>query len=125
MFGELVGLTPRVIQQKREPRPAPSGGVSGILRMNVLVGLTAPLAFYSRRQLEGALDRCRALAERIESELRDKGPEHFVDEFSLADFCASLERAADVLQQKSGQLVQNTPAPMVKGLRARGRQRHR
>jgi glutathione S-transferase len=93
--------------------------------MNVLVGLTAPLAFYSRRQLEGALDRCRALAERIESELRDKGPEHFVDEFSLADFCASLERAADVLQQKSGQLVQNTPAPMVKGLRARGRQRHR
>jgi hypothetical protein len=67
--------------------------------MNVLVGLTAPLAFYSRRQLEGALDRCRALAERIENELRDKGPEHFVDEFSLADFCASLERAADVLKR--------------------------
>ena len=36
-------------------------------------------------------------AAKIANELRDKRPEHFVDEFSLADLCASLERAAWVL----------------------------
>jgi hypothetical protein len=38
---------------------------------------------------------------------------------ALADFYASLERAADVLRQKSRQ-----PAAAVKGPQARGRQRH-
>jgi hypothetical protein len=47
-----------------------------------------------------ALDRCRALADKIKSELRKKRPEHFVDVLSLADFQASLERAASVLEQE-------------------------
>jgi hypothetical protein len=40
--------------------------------------------------VEAALNRCRVLAGQIESKLRNKRPEHFVDELSLADFCASL-----------------------------------
>jgi glutathione S-transferase len=35
--------------------------------------------------VERALHRCRTLAARIESELRNKRPEHFVDDLSLAD----------------------------------------
>ena len=61
---------------------------------------------------EGALNRCRTLAAQIESELRNKRPEHFVDKLSLADIHASLERADGVLST-------------VKGSQARGRQRHR
>ena len=49
--------------------------------------------------LKGALIRCRALLGRIEGALSNKKPEHFVDEQTLADFCASLERAADILQK--------------------------
>jgi hypothetical protein len=72
--------------------------------------------------MEGALNRCRRLVAQIESELRNKRPEHFVDKLSLADFYASLEQAADVLGQKSRQSVENTPAPVVKGSQARHRQ---
>jgi hypothetical protein len=70
--------------------------------------------------VEAALNRCRTLAAKIESDLRNKRPEHFVDELALADLYASLERAADVLAQKTRQSGDNTPAPQ-----ARGRQRHR
>jgi hypothetical protein len=49
--------------------------------------------------VEAAVSRCRALAGRIGEELRKKKPEHFVDERSLADFHASLEHAASVLEQ--------------------------
>jgi hypothetical protein len=49
--------------------------------------------------LESALYRCRALVGRTGEELRKKKPEHFVDESSLADLHASLERAADVLSR--------------------------
>jgi hypothetical protein len=49
-----------------------------------------------------ALNRCRALAAKIANELRNKRPEHFVDQLSLADFHASLERAADVLSTVKG-----------------------
>jgi hypothetical protein len=62
--------------------------------------------------VESTLYRCRALVGRIGEELRKKKPEHFVDERSLADIHASLERAADVLST-------------VKGSQARGRQRWR
>jgi hypothetical protein len=72
--------------------------------------------------VEAALNRCRTLAAKIESDLRNKRPEHFVDKLALAEFCAALERAADVLGQKSRD---NTPAPAEKGSQARGRQRHR
>jgi glutathione S-transferase len=42
--------------------------------------------------IKAALNRCRALVRQIESKLRNKRPEHFVDKLSLADFCASVER---------------------------------
>ena len=61
------------------------------------------------------LNRCRALAAQIESELRNKGREHFIDKLSLADLCASLEEAANVLGRKRRRLVENTRPPMVKG----------
>jgi hypothetical protein len=77
-----------------------------------------------RRPLEATLNRCRALAAQIQNKLRNKKPEHFVDELALADFYASLARAADVLGQKTRQSGDNTPAPAVKGSQARGRQRH-
>jgi glutathione S-transferase len=72
--------------------------------------------------VEAALNRCRGLAAQIESELRNKRPENFVDKLSLADFYASLEHAADVLGQKGRRPVENTPAPVVKGSQARHRQ---
>ena len=52
--------------------------------------------------LKSTLYRCRALVGRIGEELRKKKPEHFVDERSLADIHASLERAADVLSTVKG-----------------------
>ena len=74
--------------------------------------------------IEAALNRCRALARQIESKLRNR-PERFVDKLLLADFCASVERAADVLKQKTRQSVHTRRAPAVKGSKARSRQRHR
>ena len=65
--------------------------------------------------IEAALNRCRALAGQIASELRNK-TDH-VDKLSLADLCASLEHAADVLGQKGRQPVESTPAPVEKGSR--------
>ena len=82
------------------------------------------LSAREKAAVEAALNRCRALAAKIESELCNKKSEHFVDELALADFYASLERAADVLGQKTRQSGDNTPAPAVKGSQARGRQRH-
>jgi hypothetical protein len=49
--------------------------------------------------LKGALVRSRALLGRIESALSDKTPGHVVTEQTVADFCTSLERAADILQK--------------------------
>jgi hypothetical protein len=63
--------------------------------------------------LESTLYRCRALAGRIGEKLRKKKPEHFVDERSLADFHASLEHAASVLEQTI-----HTPTSIAKGLSA-------
>jgi hypothetical protein len=62
------------------------------------------LAEIEKAAVEAALNRCRALAAQIESELHKKRPAHFVDKLSLADFYASLEHAADVIGQK-GQTV--------------------
>jgi hypothetical protein len=75
--------------------------------------------------MEAALNRCRDLVRQIQSKLRNTRPEHFVDKLSLADFCASVERAADVLKQKRYQSVYTRPAAAVKGSKARSRQRHR
>jgi len=76
-----------------------------------------------RAALEAALKRCRVLADQIENILRNERRE-FVDKVSLADFYASIQRAADVLGQESRKSVENTPAPSVDS-RAQGRQRHR
>jgi len=69
--------------------------------------------------VEGALNRCRALAAQIASGLRKKRPEHFVDKFSLADLCVSLEQAADVLGQKGQRSVPALEHPISasRGLR--------
>ena len=40
--------------------------------------------------VEGALNRCRAIATQVASELGNKRPEHFVDKLSLADVHACL-----------------------------------
>jgi hypothetical protein len=63
---------------------------------------TATLSAIEKAGIEAALDRCRALAHQIRGDLRNKRPEHFVSIWSLADFQVSLERAASVLEQKSG-----------------------
>jgi hypothetical protein len=70
--------------------------------------------------VEGALVRCRAIADQIAIKLRNVSPEHFADKLSLADFHTSLERAADALGQRGGQ-----SDPAVKDSQARGRQRRR
>jgi hypothetical protein len=74
---------------------------------------------------EAALNRCRALAAQIASELRNKRSKLLFDKASLADVCASLEQAVEILEQKGRQPVENTPAPVKKGTQARGRQRRR
>jgi hypothetical protein len=65
--------------------------------------------------VERALNRCRALAAQIESELRNKRREHFIDKFLLADLCASLEEAANFLGEKGRRSAETTRSPMVKG----------
>ena len=60
--------------------------------------------------VEAALNRCRGLATQIESKLRNRRPVHFVDKLSLADFHASLERAATVLRQQKRQTQDTTEA---------------
>jgi hypothetical protein len=93
-------------------------------RGRTMSGEFSSLDARERAALEAALKRCCVLAAKIESELCNRKPEHFVDKLALADFYASLERAADVLGQKTRQSGDNTPAPAVKGSQARGRQRH-
>jgi uncharacterized lipoprotein len=46
--------------------------------------------------------RCRALAEQIERELMKKNAANFQNLTVLADFQASLERAAEVLERTDG-----------------------
>jgi hypothetical protein len=71
--------------------------------------------------VEAALNRCRALAGQIESELRKKRPKQLLDKALLADLCASLEHAVDVLRQKGRKPAENTPAPVGKSSQARHR----
>ena len=60
--------------------------------------------------VEAALKRCSVLAAKIESELCNRKPEHFVDKLALADFYASLERAADASHVLSGAAYKASPA---------------
>jgi hypothetical protein len=59
--------------------------------------------------IEAVLNRCRALAAEIERELCTKRPEH-VDKLSLAQLCASLEGAVDILGQKGRRSADTTPS---------------
>ena len=63
--------------------------------------------------VEAALNRCQILAGQIESKLRKKRSKLLLDKVSLADVCASLECAIDVLGEKSRHSVENTSAPAV------------
>jgi hypothetical protein len=71
--------------------------------------------------VEAALNRCQILAGQIESELRKKRSKLLLDKVSLADVCASLDHAVDVLEQKGRQPVENTPAAVEKRSQARHR----
>jgi len=69
--------------------------------------------------IRSTLIRCRVLAAKIANELRNKRPEHFVDDLSLADIHASLERAAGVVEQKCR--FDNTSTPTVTTSQAQSR----
>jgi hypothetical protein len=71
-----------------------------------------------RAALEAALKRCRVLADEIESILRNESRD-FIDRAALADFYASLQRAADVLG--NGRLCQELAARMKQRLYPRCR----
>jgi hypothetical protein len=55
-----------------------------------------------RAAMQAALDRCRALADQVEKQLLKKRPEDFQNLTVLADFQASLESAAEVLERTVG-----------------------
>jgi hypothetical protein len=57
--------------------------------------------------VESVLNRSRVLAAKIANELRNKKPEHFVDELSLADIYFSLEHVANVLSTVNGSQAQH------------------
>ena len=63
--------------------------------------IKAALSAIEKAGTGAALDRCRALARRIQGDLHHKKPEHFVNVMSLADFQVSLECAASVLEQQA------------------------
>jgi hypothetical protein len=58
-----------------------------------------------RATTKAALDRCRALADQVERELLKKGAEDFQSLTLLADFQASLESAAEVLERSRRQIT--------------------
>ena len=57
-----------------------------------------------RTAMEGALSRCRVLVDKVASELGERKSGDFASILSLADFQASLEHAAEVLEQKADSL---------------------
>lgn len=72
------------------------------------------LSVIEKAGTEAALDKCRMLAHQIQTDLRHKKPEHFMNVMSLADFQVSLERAASVLKhqtsRQSEQIINRTCA---------------
>jgi hypothetical protein len=51
--------------------------------------------------MEGALNRCRALVNKVVRELGEKKYEDFANSLLLADFQASLQHAAELLELES------------------------
>jgi hypothetical protein len=68
-------------------------------------GTATSLSAIEKAGTEAALNRCRALARQIQSDLLNKKPDQFVNLLSLADFQVSLERAAVVLEQEKLTLI--------------------
>jgi len=68
---------------------------------------------------EATLNRCRALARQIQSDLLNKKPDQFVNALSLADFQVSLERAVSVLEQKIQPSSTEKPTPATVSARRR------
>src|SRR5262245_38688593 len=66
------------------------------------------LSALEKAGIEAALNRCRALAQQIEGELRIRRSERFADLVSLAELQAALERAAWVLERKSRRSAQTS-----------------
>ena len=66
------------------------------------------LSALEKAGIEAALNRCRALAQRIEGELRVRRSERFADLVSLAELQAALEGAAWVLERKSRHSAQTS-----------------
>ena len=64
------------------------------------------LSSIEQRGTEGALDRCRVLADQINRDLRDQKPGHFVNSPLLADFQLSLEHAASLLEENAASLLE-------------------
>jgi hypothetical protein len=56
-----------------------------------------------RTGAQAALDRCRALARQIQSDLLNKKADDFVDLLALADLQVSIECAASVLGHSKGE----------------------
>ena len=84
----------------------------GVRRLKKLGGCTMSDEFdrlhgIEKAAVESVLNRSRVLAAKIANELRIKRPEHFVDEFSLADIYYSLEHVADVLSAVNGSQAQH------------------
>jgi hypothetical protein len=61
----------------------------------------ASLSAIEKAGTDAALNRCRVLARQIQSDLRKKNPDDFVDLLALADFQVSIERAASVLEHST------------------------
>jgi hypothetical protein len=89
----------------RQARVNSGHEMSGRIMSDDFDGLDAT----EKAAIEAALNRCCALAAQIARELRNKRSEHFVDKLSLADFYASLERAAWVLEQKTASDSEGKP----------------
>jgi len=68
---------------------------------------------------EATLNRCRALARQIQSDLLNKKPDQFVNALSLANFQVSLERAVSVLEQKIQPSSTEKPTPATVSARRR------
>jgi hypothetical protein len=114
---EFAGTTLNLVRSRGDQQV---GGVALRMSERIMSDEFDGLDATEKAGIEAALNRCRALAAQIASELRNKRSDH-VDKLSLADLCASLEHAVDVLGQKGRQPVEDTPAPVEKGSRARHR----
>jgi hypothetical protein len=69
------------------------------------------LSTIEQQGTEGALDRCRVLADQISRDLRDQRPGQFVNSPLLADFQISLEHAASLLEENTDIHRQSTERP--------------